>query len=76
MGLYGDIKNNISKSDSKYMKEWTAICEAFCNKIKADLLFVNIDNFGYMTEDGKTVHMYADELAEYLNNENKNKNNQ
>lgn len=72
MSLYSDIKNNMGRSDSKYMEEWTAICEAFCKKINAELLFVNLDNFGYMTEDGQTVHMYADELAEYLNNENKN----
>lgn len=72
MTLYSDIKNNMRRSDSKYMEEWTAICEAFCKKINAELLFVNLDNFGYMTKDGQTVHMYADELAEYLNNENKN----
>lgn len=76
MNLYENIKNNTitysNQKHSKYMEEWTAICEAFCKKIGAELLFVNLDNFGYMTKDGQTVHMYADELAEYLNNENKN----
>ena len=76
MNLYENIKNNnmiySNKKHSKYMEEWTKICQAFCDKIGAELLFVNTDNFGYMTKDGQTVHMYADELAEYLNNENKN----
>ena len=55
-------------------KEWEEICKEFCRQIKADLLFVNNDNFGYMDENGNTVHMYADELAEYLKNK-MNKNN-
>lgn len=46
--------------------EWEAICKTFCEKIGAELLFVNDDNFGYQTKDGQLVHMYANELEQYL----------
>lgn len=46
--------------------EWEEVCKVFCKKIGAELLFVNSDNFGYQDKDGNLVHMYADELAEYL----------
>lgn len=55
-------------ADEQYLKEWTEICEAFCKKIGAKLLFVNLDNFGYEDKDGNLVHMYADELEQYLKN--------
>lgn len=48
------------------MREWVEICEAFCEKIGATLLFVNGDNFGCELRDGTLSHIYADELAEIL----------
>lgn len=48
--------------------EWINICKIFCKKIGAKLLFINDDNFGYETKDGQLVHMYADELRQYLDN--------
>lgn len=68
MSLYESIKNNLDETDDKYMEEWRSICEAFCKKIGAELLFVNTDNFGYMDKDGNTVHMYADELEQFIKN--------
>ena len=62
------VKETIVESDDKYMEEWRSICEAFCKKIGAKLLFVNTDNFGYSDKDGNLVHMYADELEQYLKN--------
>ena len=47
-------------------KEWEAVCKKFCEKIGAELLFVNNDNFGYEDKDGNLVHMYASELEQYL----------
>lgn len=63
-----EVMNKLNKADEKYMQEWREVCQEFCNKIGAELLFVNSDNFGYETKDGQLVHMYADELAEYLKN--------
>lgn len=63
-----NIMNKLNEEDDKYMKEWKEICQTFCNKIGAELLFVNSDNFGYQTKDGELVHMYADELEQYLKN--------
>ena len=49
-------------------EEWKQVCETFCKKIGATLLFVNDDNFGYEDKNGKMIHMYADELESYLKN--------
>lgn len=49
-----------------YMQEWYQICLAFCKKKVYELLFVNMDNFGYSDRDGNLYHVYADELAEML----------
>jgi len=62
------LSYNKNKKLDKYMAEWESICQAFCKKIGAKLLFVNINNFGYEDKDGNLVHMYADELEQYLKN--------
>lgn len=73
------IKNYLNSLANEYLiskpikestdnTEWIEICKAFCKKIGAELLFVNDDNFGYETKDGQLVHMYADELEQYLKN--------
>lgn len=56
-------------NDQQYMKEWTEICEAYCKKVGAELLFVNISDFGCEMPDGELRHIHADELAELLENE-------
>ena len=61
-----EVMNRLNEADEKYMQEWREICQTFCNKIGAELLFVNSDNFGYEAKDGQLVHMYADELEKYL----------
>lgn len=58
----------LNEADDAYMKEWRSICEAFCKKIGAELLFVNSDNFGYTDKNGNNVHMYADELEQFIKN--------
>lgn len=47
-------------------EEWMRVCEAYARSIEAELLFVNSDNFGICTKDGKLLHIYADELYEIL----------
>ena len=64
MDLYKNIKLKLKESTDN--AEWIYVCRAFCRKIGAKLLFVNDDNFGYETKDGQLVHMYADELEQYL----------
>ena len=49
-----------------YMAEWAQVCKAYCEKVGATLLFVNMDNFGCEYADGTLAHIYADELAEIL----------
>ena len=51
------------------MKEWREICQAFANKFGYKLLFVNEESCGVETKDGQFMHIYADEMAEFLNNE-------
>lgn len=53
-------------TDEKYMAEWTQICAAYCKKVNAELLFVNISSFGVQYPDGTLRHIYADELAQIL----------
>ena len=53
-------------SDEKYMAEWTQICAAYCKKVNAELLFVNISSFGVQYPDGTLRHIHADELAQIL----------
>lgn len=53
-------------SDAAYMREWTAICEAYCKKVGAKLLFVNMSDFGCEMPNGELRHIDADELAELL----------
>ena len=50
----------------KYMAEWGAICRAYCEKVNARLLFVNVSSFGAAFPDGTFRHIYADELVELL----------
>ena len=57
-------------ANEKYMEEWTGICEAYCKKAGAELLFVNTDNFGVQYADGTFHHIYAEELAQKLSAEN------
>lgn len=61
-------KNAEQITESTDNEEWKAICKEFCKQIGAELLFVNNDNFGYMDKDGNMIHMYADELEQYLKN--------
>lgn len=44
--------------------EWKQVCQRYCDKIGAELLFVNDYDFGYELPNGQMVHKYADELAE------------
>lgn len=53
-------------TDEKYMAEWTQICAAYCKKVNAELLFVNINSFGVQYPDGTLCHIDADELAQIL----------
>lgn len=46
-------------------KDWEEICQTFCNKIGAELLFVNDTDFGYDL-NGYMVHLYIDELQAIL----------
>ena len=65
--LSENILTEIGKEDNAYL-EWYQICEAFCKKIGAELLFVNSDSFGYKDKNGNLIHIYADELEQYLKN--------
>ena len=65
------ILTEINKEDKNYL-EWHQVCEAFCKKIGAELLFVNSDSFGYEDKNGNLIHMYADELEQYLKAEKQN----
>ena len=49
--------------NAKYMKEWTKMCQAYCDKIDAKLLFVNQNHFGCEMPDGELRRICADELA-------------
>lgn len=53
-------------STKDYMKEWTEICQAYCDKVGAELLFVNLSDFGCEMPNGELRHINADELAELL----------
>lgn len=48
----------------KEMKEWTKICQAFCDRNDAELLFVKEGHFGCQFSSGQFGHIYADELTE------------
>lgn len=52
--------------DDTYMKEWSAICAAYCEKVGAELLFVNLSDFGCMMPDGELQHIGSEKLAELL----------
>ena len=69
--LSESILTEINKEDKAYL-EWYQVCEAFCKKIGAELLFVNSDSFGYEDKNGNLIHMYADELEQYLKTEKQN----
>lgn len=56
-------KEQIDNPNAKYMKEWTKMCQAYCDKIDAKLLFVNQNHFGCEMPDGELRRIYADELA-------------
>lgn len=53
-------------TDDRYMTEWYKICEAYCKKVGAELLFVNEGDFGCEMPDGEFAHIYADELQAIL----------
>ena len=59
----------MSDEDRKYMKEWTEICQAYCDKVGAELLFVNQADFGCEMPNGELRHIDAQELAVILTNE-------
>jgi predicted P-loop ATPase len=48
------------------MKDWREICQAFANKFGYKLLFVNEESCGVETKDGQFMHVYAEEMAEFL----------
>ena len=50
----------------KDMGEWTRICEAFAEKMKAKLLFVNETSCGLEFPGGKFWHCNVDDMVEYL----------
>lgn len=62
----GTKEQLMSDSDRKYMMEWTEICSTYCNKVGAELLFVNQGDFGCIMPTGELRHIYADELAVIL----------
>lgn len=45
---------------------WEECCKNFCRQRNFTLLFVNAGDFGYQTPEGGLVHMYADEMKDYL----------
>lgn len=47
---------------TRIQPEWEEVCEAFCKKVGAELVFVNSDSFGIRTKDDALMHIYADEL--------------
>ncbi len=57
--------------DDQYKTEWHKVCEAFCKKVGAELLFVNEGDFGCEMPDGEFAHIYADELQAILEAEDK-----
>ena len=65
----GNKEQLMSEQDRRYMKEWTEICQAYCDKIGAELLFVNQGDFGCSLPSGELQHIYADELEVILANE-------
>lgn len=52
--------------DESYMEEWRLVCERFCERVGARLVFVNSDNLGAEFPDGTMRHMYAGEMASML----------
>ena len=56
------------------MPDWKAICNAFANKVGAELLFVNETSCGVQYKDGTFGHIYIDEMYEFLKNNNVNNN--
>ena len=52
--------------DDQYKTEWHRVCEAYCKKVGAELLFVNEGDFGCEMPDGEFAHIYADELQAIL----------
>lgn len=61
-------------ADQKRMEEWRQVCEAYCQKVNAELLFVNDYDFGMQYPDGQLAHIYADELEQILKRETAEKN--
>lgn len=59
----------MSDQDRRYMEDWSNICQAYCEKVGAELLFVNQGDFGCEMPNGELRHIYADELAALLANE-------
>lgn len=53
-------------------KEWEKVCKEWCKQENAELLFVNDNDFGCMTSDGKLMHIYSDELYEIIKNRKEN----
>ncbi len=51
------------------MTEWKKICQAYADKVGAELVFVNETSFGIQYSDGSLAHIYIDELADMLRKE-------
>ena len=62
-------EEQLAEPQTKYMKEWTEICQAYCDKVSAELLFVNLSDFGCEMPNWELRHINADELAELLSTE-------
>ena len=43
----------------KYMKEWEQICKEFCKQNNYELLFVNVDSFGFEDTQEQLHHVYC-----------------
>lgn len=61
-------------ANQKLMEEWRQVCEAYCKRVNARLLFVNDCDFGVQYPGGQFGHIYADELEQILERETAEKN--
>jgi hypothetical protein len=63
-----EMRSNYTMSPGQ-MPDWTNICLAFADKIRATLLFVNETSCGVEFDDGSFKHIYIDEMMDYLKQE-------
>lgn len=65
----GTKEQLLGGKEDKYMQEWTEICQAYCDQVGAELLFVNLSDFGCAMPNGELRHIDAAELAVILTTE-------